>query len=98
MENFKFYVLQGNQAKWTDNPKFELRKIITMEVKKGKLKIDKDLSLDFIESEKLENFMYNLKFSNATFKGFLDKEEMESYIKQRVENKQMEDLRRKSND
>lgn len=94
MENFKFYVLWGNQASWTDNPMFELRKIITMEVKKGKLKIDKDLSLDFIESEKLENFMYNLKFSNATFKGFIDKEEMESYIKQRVETKQMQDLRR----
>lgn len=97
MENFKFYVLQGTmQGNWNATPKFELRKIITMEVKKGKLKIDKDLSLDFIESEKLENFMYNLKFSNATFKGFLDKEEMESYIKQRVETKQMQDLRRKN--
>lgn len=99
MENFKFYVLHGNKQEYVREPKFELRKIITLEVKKGKLKIDKDLSLDFIEAEKIENFMYNLKFSSnhnkTTFKGFLNKEELESYIIHQVEfERTMIDLRR----
>lgn len=95
----KFYVLQGNmQGNWVANPKFELRKVVCLEVKNNKLKIDKDLSLDFEGYEKIDNFMYNLSFSTpntkSRFKAFLSLDDLNAYVKQKVESKEMEDLRR----
>lgn len=80
----KFYILQGDTKPYND--KFYLEKVICLEVKNNKLKIDKDLSLDFVSCERFDKFMYNCKFktenTQTTFKAFLNLEDLEEYIKE----------------